>query len=310
MVSLEKISFHGWQNCYRLFNKKISLVITTDVGPRIIWFGFNDNENEFSEFEETSGLTGGESWKNYGGHRLWHAPEDPQRTYYPDNEPVQLIEFANFIRLIPPIEKTTGIQKEIDIFLSPNESHVILTHRLRNCNLWDVELAPWALSVMAPEGIAIVPLPPRGSHAENLAPSSTLTLWAYTDLSDPRWVFGQKYIMLRQEKDNQVLQKIGVMTDQGWAAYWRRSHLFVKTFEMIKGAVYPDLGSSVEIYTDARILELETLGSLTRLAPGSMLEHVENWALFDSIPEPHNDTEIEKGILPHIHEFLMSLHLS
>jgi hypothetical protein len=309
MLSLEKISYSGWHNCYRLSNNKVEIVITSDVGPRIIRFGFVGGENEFYEFEETRGLTGSKSWRSYGGHRLWHAPEFLERTYYPDNEPVDLVEMANFIRLIPPLEKTTGVQKEIDLFLSPEGSHVIITHRLRNCNLWDIELAPWALSVMAPGGIAVVPLPRRGSHDENLFPTNTLTLWAYTDLSDPRWGLNQKYILLKQDETMPDPQKIGVMTDQGWAAYWRKNNLFVKTFERVKGAVYPDFGSSVEIYTDHRILEVETLGPLNRLAPGSFVEHIENWTLFDSIPKPENDTGIEQDILPHIKNFLMGLHL-
>lgn len=98
----------------------------------------------------------------------------------------------SFIRLVPPTEPTTGVQKEIDIRLSPDKAHVILTHRLRNANLWAVQLAPWALSVMAPGGTAIFPLPPRGPHPGNLQPTGNLAIWAYTDLSDPRWTWGHR----------------------------------------------------------------------------------------------------------------------
>ena len=39
---MEKIKYAGWENCYRLDNGRIELVITGDVGPRVIRFGFID----------------------------------------------------------------------------------------------------------------------------------------------------------------------------------------------------------------------------------------------------------------------------
>jgi hypothetical protein len=42
---------------------------------------------------------------------------------------------------------------------------------------------------------------------------------------------------------------------------------------------YPDFGCSVEIFTNAAMLEVETLGPLTTLEPGSAVEHIEQWSL-------------------------------
>ena len=82
-VTVEKTEYRGWQNCYRLSNNLVDLIVTTDVGPRVIRFGFVGEENEFKEYEELMGRTGGAEWRIYGGHRLWHAPEARPRTYYP-----------------------------------------------------------------------------------------------------------------------------------------------------------------------------------------------------------------------------------
>ena len=49
----------GWQNLYRLSNDLVNLIVTTNVGPRIIRFGFVQEENEFKEYEEMVGRTGG-----------------------------------------------------------------------------------------------------------------------------------------------------------------------------------------------------------------------------------------------------------
>ena len=121
-VDMERTNYRGWQNCYRISNGLVDLVVTADVGPRIIRFGFVGEENEFKEYDDMVGATGGAEWRIYGGHRLWHAPEARPRSYYPDNLPVELEEHAGFVRVVQPTETTTGIQKEIDIRLSASEA--------------------------------------------------------------------------------------------------------------------------------------------------------------------------------------------
>lgn len=299
---MEKIAYKGWPNCYRLSNDIVDLVVTADVGPRIIRFGFVGEDNEFGEFKDMLGKTGGDEWRIYGGHRLWHAPEVKPRTYYPDNGPVKVRERAGGLRVVQPVEETTGIQKEIDVQLLPHEAHVKVTHRLRNTNAWAVELAPWALSVMAQGGRAIIPLPPRAPHGEggNYTPSNVITLWPCTEMADPRWTWGSKYVMLRQDPKMAKAQKVGVAVPDGWAAYARGGHLFVKKFNYVAGVHYPDLGASVETYTDADMLEVETLGPLTLLQPGAVVEHIEHWFLFRDVPLPANDADVDRYILPKV----------
>lgn len=297
-----KTEYKGWPNCYRLSNGIIDLVVTADVGPRIIRFGFVDEDNEFTEIEETLGKTGGDEWRLYGGHRLWHAPEVKPRTYHPDNEPVKVRERAGGLRVVQPVEAATGIQKEIDVQLAPHEAHVKVTHRLRNQNVWPVELAPWALSVMAQGGKAIIPLPPRAPHGQddNFTPTNVIALWPCTEMADPRWTWGNKYIMLRQDPKMSKAQKAGATVPDGWAAYARKGHLFVKKFIYFPGARYPDLGCPVETYTDAATLEVETLGPLALLQPGAAVEHVEHWFLFRDVPVPANDADVDRDVLPRV----------
>jgi hypothetical protein len=299
-VQVTKVNYRGWENSYRLSNDVIDLVVTTDVGPRIIRCGFVDDENEFKEFADQSGRTGGDEWRSYGGHRFWHAPEDPSRTYFPDNSAVAFEQVGDLFRLIQPVEPTTGIQKEIDILLSPESASVRVTHRLRNLNASSVELAPWAISVMEVGGTSILPLPPRRSHQESLVPSFTLTYWAYTDLSDPRWRIGRAFIMLRQDPTREGPQKIGLMAPAGWIAYARKRHLFVVRAAYDPGAVYPDFGSSLETYAAVDMLEVETLGPMARIEPHAFVEHVEDWLLFRDVPTPENDADVVTHVLPKI----------
>lgn len=296
---IRKIQYKGWPNCYQLANRQVELIVTSDIGPRIVRFGFAGEQNELKEFPEQAGLTGGDAWRIYGGHRLWHAPEVSPRTIQPDNQPLEVELLAEGgIRLSQRVEALTGICKQMEICLDEEENRAYVLHRLTNAGLWAVELAPWALTVMEVGGVGILPLPPRGTHDENLLPSNTLTLWAYTDLSDPRWTWGQRFVLLRQDAARPTPQKIGLLAPDGWMAYANRGHVLIKRAPFQPGAAYPDLGCSLEAYTDGGMLELETLGPLARLEPGASLEHTETWSLHRDIPAIQGDADVSRHILP------------
>ncbi len=281
---VERIAYGGWDECYRLSNGIVEIVATAQVGPRLIRFGFVDGANEFAEFADQLGKVGGDEWRIYGGHRLWHAPEHPERTYYPDNEPVQVRVVDEWtLELTQLTEKTTGIQKRLRVRLSPDAASVTVTHILINRNLWAIELAAWAISVMAPGGVAILPQPPFIPHPEKLLPARPLVQWHYTDMTDPRWKFGRKFILLRQDPTRPQPQKLGLANSAGWCAYANGDRLFVKTFRHIADAPYPDFGCSTEVFTNADMLELETLSPLTKLQPDEALEHEERWHLFRGV---------------------------
>lgn len=294
---MEKVSYGGWANCLRLSNDQVELIVTADVGPRVIRFGFVGGQNLFKEVADELGQTGSDEWVPYGGHRLWHAPEAAPRTYYPDNVPVEYSWEAETLKLVQSVEETTGIQKEMEITLASDENKITITHRLTNKNLWAVELAPWALTVMAPGGRAILPQEEYRSHPEYLLPARPLVLWHYTDMADPRWIWGTKYIQLRQNPDAETKQKIGIKNTLGWAAYCLNGEMFIKRYGFDPDAIYPDLGCNTEVYTDADILEIETLGPLASLQPDASVEHVEQWSLHKMVVG-EDESEIDEKILP------------
>lgn len=299
-VRIEKVSFAGWPNCYKVSNGLIEFIATTDVGPRIISLGFAGEKNVFYVREDFAGKTGGDEFRNYGGHRLWHAPEDKARTYQNDNHPVEVREIANGLLLTAPVEKLTGIQKTIEITMNPARAEVKVIHRLRNAGLWSVELAPWALSVMAPGGFAISPLPTR-FHPDRLLPNRQLALWPYTNLRDDRYFLGTDFVLLRHRAGNDASverAKVGIANNEGWCAYALKPYLFVKRFRFVEGAKYPDLGSSVELFTNNRMLELETLGPLVNLQPGAEVTHEETWELHKDIGPDFTEEDVKTKVLP------------
>ncbi|MBC7286847.1 MAG: hypothetical protein H5T86_02150 [Armatimonadetes bacterium] len=301
-MTIEKTQYAGWPNCYRVSNGIIELVATCDVGPRIIRLGFVGERNEFKEYADQVGKTGGDEWRIYGGHRLWHSPERKPRSYAPDNEPVDAQIDGPRLILTQPTEKSTGIRKQIVVEMAADKPAVRVVHRLRNEGPWPVKLAAWALSVMAPGGMCVIPFP-RHDDPAGLLPNRAVVLWPYTDCTDPRLRIGRDYLTLRQDENATRPIKVGVARAiEEWIAYVHDTVAFVKRYDYVAGAEYPDFGSCVETYTNAEMLEVETVGPLTELDTNEELEHIERWYLLRLPQEVATEEEIERVLWPLVHE--------
>jgi len=46
-VKADEIEYQGWKKVIRLCNGTVQLLIVTEVGPRILFFGFQGERNEF-----------------------------------------------------------------------------------------------------------------------------------------------------------------------------------------------------------------------------------------------------------------------
>ncbi|EIV99544.1 hypothetical protein [Thermoanaerobacter siderophilus] len=294
-IKIDKINFLGWENSIKLSNGIIDVVATTDIGPRIVRFGFENDVNEFNLDPKTIGLKGGDEYRYYGGHRLWHSPEDRKRTYIPDNDEVDWHEIENGVRLIQKPEKWVNTQKQIDIILNPDESRVRLVHRITNLGAWPIELSAWTITVLNTEGIEIIPQPNKDT---DLLPNRQIVLWPYSKMNDKRVYWGEKYIALKQDPNNKAPFKLGINNQEGWAAYARGGHLFVKRYYPQHDTTYPDFGVSFETYTNDWMLEIETLSPFTKLQPGETVEHVEEWELYNNV----NVKDIDEGAFDEVVE--------
>ena len=299
-VKIEKTNYKGWPNSYRISNGEVEVVVTSDIGPRVIRYAFPGGQNLFKEFTEGLGKSGEATWQLRGGHRIWIAPEDAVRTYAPDNGPVHISIKGDVLEATEPTEPLTGLEKQITVKMASGGTGVEVLHRIRNTTQKTIELAPWALTMMAQGGTGIHGFPPRGTHPQVLAPSNPLVMFAFTDLTDKRWQFTKKYLILRQDPNNRGQpQKLGSFNAHTWAAYLLGSDLFIKHYEADPKRTYPDFNASFETFTNADFLEQETLGPMTKLAPGASVDHIERWTLHKNVHiREWNDAELDRVLLP------------
>jgi len=299
MVKITEINYPNFGRCVEVSNGTIEFVATLDMGaPNIIRFGFVGGENEFFEDINKVGILdtpelrekfeSNEGWWIMGGHRLWNSPEAAPRTYYPANSPVKCEEIPNGVRLIPPPQKWTNLQNQIDIMIT-DDNQVEVIHRITNVGAYPAEFAVWALSVMAQGGLEIVPVPKKDS---GFLGNCWIGLWSYTKMNDERVYWGDKYITVKQDPNADCAFKFGISSEHGWAAYLNHGNMFVKYFD-VDGKNYPDNGMNYETYTNPHFLEVESLGELKSVEPGETVSHKETWQLFKDVSRPTCDNEAE-----------------
>ncbi len=301
-ITHQIIEFGGWKNNLHLQNGACELLITLDVGPRILKFAPRGGENVFKIIEEQLGGTEEELWQSRGGHRLWIAPESFPFTYAPDNYEVDCQVYPNGGAILTaPDEMPQGFTKQIEVCLHPEEAKVRVVHRITNVVDEEQEVAAWMLSVMAAGGIEIIPQPPAKEHPGmgpgDFTPDRTMVLWPFSNLNDSRFHFGTRFITLRHDASLGAT-KFGLHQSCGWAAYYLDGTLFVKHFSLDAHATYPDRGCNFETFANEDLVEIETLGPLTKLRPGGVLEAVEEWELFTDIPEfdPKDEDSIARAL--------------
>lgn len=265
--------------CLRVYNDKIELQIALDFGIRILKFALTGGENVL--YENTADYTpeNSDSYKFYGGHRLWHTPEDSERTYLPDNAPVSYYLEKDVVTVVQPVDGS-GVKKSIALTLNDNKATI--RHELENAGMWDIETAAWAVTQLVPGGVAVYP---QAEFDTGLLPNRKFIIWPYTDMSSGAVYLGRKYAAVNNNINAKPV-KIGGNAEGGFGAYFNKNTLFVKKFFCDGEEEYPDFGCNVEIYSCDRFLELETLSPVCLMERGDSIEHYEEWELYSGVEAP------------------------
>jgi len=292
---MKLVEFNGWRRNACLSNGRMELVVTLDVGPRILRCGFAGKRNMFAEMAGQQGGSREKEWMIRGGHRLWIAPEVEPDTYELDNVPVEMEEVPGGIRTRQPAGPVTGIAKTMEIRIDGSANRASIRHVLRNEGKKPRTLSPWTLSVMSPGGEAVIPLPPKVPHTERLTHNQEWSIWSYTDLSDRRWRISPGYVRFAHDAALGP-NKLGIAHREGWVGYLLDGFLFVKKFKWVEGASYPDGGVNFETFACQDFLELESLGPLVTLRPGDETVHEETWLMFRDVPRCGSDSELDRHV--------------
>ncbi len=167
-ATIERIEYRGWTNCVRLSSEAMEVVVVPQVG-RIMRICKPTGPNLLWENPELDGSSAprGADWTNYGGDKLWPAPQ--ARWAWPppkelDGSPYKArIEGGKVVLVSPP--SRLGIQ--FTRLISLSGSHLTVENLMRNVSKSGVEWSIWQVAQLnRPQGIRASAKPsfefPRG----------------------------------------------------------------------------------------------------------------------------------------------------
>ena len=301
MLNYREIDYKNFGKCLEVSNGVVDILVTLDIGPRILRYGFCGKENMFFEDidreqtyaeDDMQYLYGQDKvWYIYGGHRLWVAPEYPE-TYYPDNDPIRYEKIENGAIFYNDVQAITGLRLTIKVeFLG--ETELKLTHYVTNESGESQDYALWTLTALGKDGVEILK---QNVSDTGMQPNRLMRFWTYSRISDPRVNYGSKFITLKQDRNNTDSFKLGLDLEDATALYVKNGVMFRKQYTHYPETLYPDDGCSFETFTNNRFLEYESLGEFGPKPDGSISTHIETWKLYDNVTlaDPKDEAELEK----------------
>ena len=267
--------FHGHPTL-RLERGAAWIEVLASSGPRSVGLGSTGGPNLLAETPDLGWETPYGRYELVGGHRLWFAPEDPERGAVPDRDGLAVERLADGLRLVGAVEPGPGLVRTIEARLEPGLAALDLRHELRNTGPEALEIAPWSITQLPLGGRVLLPQTPAVS-GHQVRPNRNIVLWPYTSWEDPRIRIRDGLVTVEAAGGAEL--KLGSFDEAGWVAYVRDGVALVRRFVPATGAAHPDLGCNVETYCGPQFLELEILAPLRALAPGDAAELHERWEL-------------------------------
>lgn len=260
-----------------LSNDDLEVEYLESAGPRIVGLRYRGSANLLAQVPDQKRDTPWGEYHFMGGHRLWHSPEEMPRTYVPDNDGCTCSQIADGVLLEGRLEEGSGIRKRIEIRLNPTQPRVRLVHTLVNDGLWDVRLAPWAITMFRLGGLVTLPIRAESAPKVGLLPDRPLVFWPYTKIHDKRLKLTDDFVQIEAQPGDPI--KIGMFNPCGWISYQVDGILFRKSFGICSGVEHVDFGCNAESYCGPDFVELESLGPLGLVRAGGKVQWQEIWEL-------------------------------
>ena len=255
----------------------IQIGIALDYGIRVRHLSIKGMENLY--YQQPADLSDGfgtpDTWKLRGGHRLWLTPEC-EDSYYPDDAPVSYTLKDNGVLIVQDVEPPLGIQKTLEITFQ-EDGTVHLLHNFYNRNDHPIVGASWGVNSL--DGCGKIEFAYGGGKKGDFYPGCVLATWGATTLADPRLKIAKDRIYAQHDANVTDYFKMGVYCPDGTAILESKGQRLTIGFAVPNIRILPDQGCNFELYMHKCFLEMETLGTITNIAPGESASHWETWKL-------------------------------
>lgn len=320
-VKLDKTQYNGWE-VYRLTNGIISLYIAPQIGGRAIQLElggqglFFVNKNLAGKVLPESENNVKAGWANYGGDKVWPAPEG----WSNDNEwasvPYYILDGSHFefevvkdtpaevaVRVTSPQDPRTGVQFVRTFHVYAGTTRVTVEQVMKNISHRQIRWGIWHVlqndaadandpTKPNPELYLYAPVNPHSMFPKGY-------YIAYGDALHPSYHVIDHGRMLRVHYLYRV-GKVALDSSDGWYAVvnGQKDLGYVENFKYFPGSAYPD-NASVESWNDGPgvisrgtyfqtlpdnlvktpyFLEAEVLSPYATLDPGQQYEFTVHWS--------------------------------
>ncbi len=288
-VSLARVSWHGWPDCYLLSNGLVEAIVVPAIG-RVMQFRLaGDADGALWQNRALDGQLhspASDEWMNFGGDKCWPAPqsawpEHQGRDWPPpvafDSRPVEAVAVERGVVLTSPVDPGYGIQVIRRVELDPAQPVMRILTGYRKLSGAPVTVGIWTITQMRePERIFML-LPEHSSFPQG-----------YVRLMDGEpaelKIEGRLLSFARRPR---ACAKIGA---GGSSMAWVGPSSIVRIDAEDGPGEYPDGGCLTEVYTNPdplQYVELETLGPLAAMSPGGQIERTTVYTVLPrSTPDP------------------------
>ncbi len=244
------------------YNKWLRVSFVPEIGGRIMQislgaydFLFNNQSSIITENYQEKAANG--QWINYGGEKLWPAPQGwGKNTHWPgppdivlDGGIFTLEQHDNEFYLESELDPYTGLQVSRRVSLVEEQAIIQVDCVFENKSDEIKEWAIWPVAQLQAENFEdysyelILPLAEKSNYPMGYQVMHGL-------VNNPQIQVKEKQLRLNFQY---LIGKIAADTDQGWVAYVNRSNgkVYVNFFETELDQHYPD-NSNVQVWTQGR----------------------------------------------------------
>jgi len=317
---IERENYLGW-NAIKLSNGIITLHVVPEIGGRVMQLEL-DGHNFFSIHPKLKGKVVpaaesdfGMGWKNYGGDKVWTAPQGWERDDQWPGPPDPVLDAGAYsaeivannseqavLRLTSPQDQKSGVQLGRTITIYRGSSRVQIESFMRNISKRPVRWGIWEVTQ-------------HDTTDANTQQEFNKNFWAYAPIN-PRSKFPKGYDYLFGLVNNPAFSvdetgrflrvhycyevgKVALDSNAGWLAVVNRvsKYGFFETFDYEPNAEYPD-NASIEFWLQGAgqlinnqeitqmeggpgefpyLMESEVLSPFAKLYPGEEYKFSLSW---------------------------------
>lgn len=298
-TEIKQLTLANYGKCVSIDNGTVKLIISIDVGPKIIFWGYSNGKNILHvpyEIDEdaknlNSQISTGISLKRYG-HNLMLEYENGTSEFLSSGSAVYslLPEGVRFSYTIPEL----GINVNLEIITQNSTDSIMIIHSIENTNIEAQNFSICSSTCVAPSGTLLVPQNTENTHN---SPNRVLSLWKKSSIKDPRLSIFNKFICFNNMKNADAPPlKLGLNNTNAWATYTKEGNTFLKHYLHNKDAKYLNFGSSFIIDSKKDTLTLKVLSPIYNVQQNEIAKMVEYWSLFSTKINFDDPLEIENFI--------------